>query len=125
MKKIYALFSCILIGAAINLCFTACDKDDNIVRQEVILEVDSEPGDYYIYGVPVGEPQPGMYIKAETGTSWKVISQQEITGFNYEQGYYYKLLVQISTKKTNELGQRPTYKLLKELEKEPSESRRK
>ena len=63
-------------------------------------------------------------IRKEWTNTWTTFSQSEISGFTYEEGYYYLLLVAVAEDQDYEElgGSSVTYSLLKVLEKTPSES---
>lgn len=122
MKKIITTICCTCV-LIMNICLTACGEDDNIINNEIILEVDAVGGDWYSL-TNSETPRPGMYVRKEGSDTWMIWPQSKITGFSYEEGYYYKLLVDVTEKIGDPTlgGSNVTYKLLRVQEKTPSES---
>lgn len=122
MKKIITTICCTFL-LIMNIFLAACGEDDNIIHNEIILEVDAIGGDWYSFTNPE-MPRPGMYVRKEGSDTWMIWPQSKITGFSYEEGYYYKLLVDVTEKIGDPTlgGSNVSYKLLKVQEKTPSES---
>ena len=122
LKYIYMFLLC--------LCFASCD-DDDITTTKIYVEVDAVAGDYYPIMLTGSTPpsQPGMYVRFEGENKWRVWSQHEISGFTYQEGFYYKLLVKktVDNKRKEELGVHHdvTHTLIRIIEETPSESVRK
>ena len=90
MKKI-KLFSNVLMIVA--LCsFASCDKDNEVKDkvEEITVCVSAETGIYNGWTVHGVE---GMMIRAADENEFHCVPFNEITGFTYERGYAYELLV--------------------------------
>ena len=120
MQKLY-----ILLIAILSLVFSisSCDEDDDIINLQLVVEIDSVPGEYF--DMATGESMPGMWVTEEGKNDWKLWSQTRISGFTYEEGYYTRLEI-IKKKSKNPSGvdgEAPSEcQLLKILEKKQSDS---
>lgn len=75
------------------LSFVACDSNDEVIdkTEQIILYVSAETGTYQ--NVPDNNYVEGMRIKEKGEFQWICVSFQEISGFTFENGYEYELLV--------------------------------
>ncbi|SEV81332.1 protein of unknown function [Prevotella aff. ruminicola Tc2-24] len=75
------------------LSFVACDSNDEVIdkTEQIILYVSAETGTYQ--NVPDNNYVEGMRIKEKGESQWICVSFQEISGFTFENGYEYELLV--------------------------------
>ncbi|MCD7927044.1 MAG: DUF4377 domain-containing protein [Bacteroides sp.] len=63
-------------------------------KQKVTMYVSAEPG-YYKWGeITQDMPQEGMKVRESESVDWEIVSFNKITGFEYEEGYEYELLVE-------------------------------
>ena len=92
-RAIYAIAFAMLAAFSLASCSSDDDVTDKV--EQVTLYVSAETGTYQ--NVPDNEFIEGMRIMEKGATYWKCVSFFEITGFTYERGYEYELLV----KKTN------------------------
>ena len=95
MKTMKLCRIALMLFASFSLA--SCSSDDDVTDkvEQVTLYVSAETGTYQ--NVPDNEFIEGMRIMEKGATYWKCVSFFEITGFTYERGYEYELLV----KKTN------------------------
>ena len=79
------------------LSFAACNSDDDVSDkiEQITLYVSAETGTYQ--NIPGNDFVEGMRIQEKGETQWKCVSYQEISGFTFESGYEYELLVKKTT----------------------------
>ena len=81
--------------AALSLASGSSDDDNEDKVEQVTLYVSAETGSYQ--NVPDNNYVEGMLIKETGAANWKCVSFMEITGFIYERGNEYELLVKKTT----------------------------
>ena len=81
--------------AAFSLASCSSDDDNEDKVEQVTLYVSAETGSYQ--NVPDNNYVEGMLIKEKDAANWKCVSFMEITGFTYERGNEYELLVKKTT----------------------------
>ena len=91
--KIWRLVFAML--AAFSLASCSSDDDDKDKVEQVTLYVSAETGTYQ--NVPDNNYVEGMLIKENGAANWECVSFMEITGFTYERGNEYELLVKKTT----------------------------
>ena len=77
--------------AAFSLASCSSDDDDKDIVEQVTIFVSAETGTYQ--NVPDNNYVEGMRIKEKGESQWICVSFQEISGFTFENGYEYELLV--------------------------------
>lgn len=123
IKHLINILSCLFV-LSMTVILSSCSKDDDEYDiKEIVMEIDSE-ADIYT-DIVDHTTVPGMWIKTEGYRSWYIYPQNLIEGFDFEEGYYCKLLVEQKTIKEELYGASPSYRLLKVMEKKASESVRK
>lgn len=98
MKKIEIWSIAIATLALFSLysCITSNDDEDKV--EEVMLYVSAETGIYYdLFDTERLHLIEGMQIKEKGATYWNCVPFFTITGFSYEKGYEYELLVKKTT----------------------------
>ena len=96
MKKLVFLLSVLLVVA---VTFVSCLSDDDEPKdriEQVTLYVSSETGTYSPFAFDVG-PREGMLIREKGHSDWICVGFDQITGFTYEKGNEYELLVKKTT----------------------------
>ena len=81
--------------AAFSLASFSSDDDNEDKVEQVTLYVSAETGTYQ--NVPDNNYVEGMLIKENGAANWECVSFMEITGFTYERGHEYELLVKRTT----------------------------
>ena len=81
--------------AAFSLASCSSDDDDKDIVEQVTIFVSAETGTYQ--NVPDNNYVEGMLIKEKDAANWECVSFMEITGFTYERGHEYELLVKRTT----------------------------
>ena len=81
--------------AAFSLASCSSDEDNEDKVEQVTLYVSAETGTYQ--NVPDNNSVEGMLIKEKGAANWTCVSFMEITGFTYERGNEYELLVKKTT----------------------------
>ena len=81
--------------AAFSLASCSSDDDNEDKVEQVTLYVSAETGTYQ--NVPDNNYVEGMLIKEKDAANWECVSFMEITGFTYERGHEYELLVKRTT----------------------------
>ncbi len=85
-----------LFVCTLSACVTNNDEEDKV--EEIMLYVSAETGIYYdLFDTERVHLIEGMQIKEKGGTHWKCVPYFTITGFSYEKGYDYELLVKKTT----------------------------
>ncbi|MBP5278641.1 MAG: DUF4377 domain-containing protein [Prevotella sp.] len=83
---VFSLFSCII------------NNDDEDKVEETMLYVSAETGTYFdLFDTERVHLMEGMQIKEKGDTRWKCVPFFTITGFSYEKGYEYELVVKKTT----------------------------
>ena len=77
--------------AAFSLASCSSDDDDKDIVEQVTIYVSAETGTYNV--VPDNMLVEGMLIRTEGESAFYCVSFQTITGFTYERGHEYELLV--------------------------------
>ena len=99
MKKIKLWRIAFAMLAAFSL--NSCSSDDDIKdkMEQVTVYVSAETGVYYDMWLDPERENPiaGMQIKEKGDTHWRCVSLYTITGFTYEHGHEYELLVKRTT----------------------------
>lgn len=115
----------LLLGVIATLLFGSClnDKEVHDWSETVEMEVSSQLGEYRIWGMePTDAPLSGIQVRETSESDWQVLPLTGIEGFDYEEGYAYRLKVE----KTH-LANPPAdasnirYKLLEVLSKQAAE----
>ena len=95
--KMMKLWRNILVMTAAMLSLASCSSDDDNVDkvEQVTVYVSAETGTY----TPLfsDEPVEGMLIQEKGSTRWSCVHFATITGFTYEKGNEYELLVKKTT----------------------------
>ena len=93
MKQSVSLHTLILI-LGLSMLLSSCSKDDKDKdwTETITLFVASNVVDYYPFEND-GTPTEGINIREESSNSWSAYSRYFIEGFEFEEGYEYKLSV--------------------------------
>ena len=84
--------------AAFSLASCSSDDDNEDKVEQVTLYVSAETGVYYdLFDAEREHPIEGMQIREEGNSVWRTVSLYTITGFTYEKGNEYELLVRKTT----------------------------
>ena len=84
--------------AAFSLASCSIDNDNEDKVEQVTVYVSAETGAYYDLFDAKGEyPMEGMQIQEKGETRWRCVSFLTITGFTYERGNEFELLVKKTT----------------------------
>ncbi len=81
--------------AAFSLASCSSDDDDKDIVEQVTIFVSAETGTYNV--VPSNTFAEGMMIREQGESAFYCVSFQTITGFTYERGHEYELLVKRTT----------------------------
>jgi len=81
--------------AAFSLASCSSDDDDKDIVEQVTIFVSAETGTYQ--NVPDNNYVEGMMIREQGESTSYCVSFQTITGFTYERGHEYELLVKRTT----------------------------
>ena len=92
-KKLWRIAFMML--AAFSLASCSSDDDDKDIVEQVIIYVSAETGTYN--NVPDNTYLEGMMMREQGENAFYCVSFQEITGFTYERGHEYELLVKRTT----------------------------
>ena len=99
--KTMNLWRNILVMTAAMLSLASCSSDDENKDkvEQVTVYVSAETGVYYDMWLDPERENPivGMQIQEKGDTRWKCVSLYTITGFTYEKGNEYELLVKKTT----------------------------
>ena len=95
MKTIKLWRIAFVMLAAFSLASCSSDDDNEDKVEQVTLYVSAETGTYQ--NVPDNNYVEGMLIKENGAANWECVSFMEITGFTYERGNEYELLVKKTT----------------------------
>lgn len=91
MKKVISILFAAILGLA------SCSKDsiyeDKV--EQVTIYVSAETG--LFYNVPNNTPEEGMMIRVDGEENYICVAFNTITGFTYERGHEYELLVKRTT----------------------------
>lgn len=119
MKAKY-LFGMLLLFLC-TLSFISCNDDERTDKVETIkMFVSANTSTYQPWGA--SEPIECMLVKEENQTKYKKLDFLGITGYEYEKGYEYKLLVEKTTLANPPAdGSNINYKLIEILFKEKKE----
>ena len=93
MKKI--IITALLAIVAIGLVSCSSDNDIEDKVEQVTVYVSAETG--LFYNVPNTTPEEGMRIRIEGEDHYICVAFNTITGFTYEKGNEYELLVKKTT----------------------------
>ena len=91
--KIWRIAFAMLATFSLASCGSDDDNEDKV--EQVTLYVSAETGTYQ--NVPDNNYVEGMLIKENGAANWTCVSFMEITGFIYECGNEYELLVKKTT----------------------------
>ena len=85
--------------AAFSLASCSSDDDNEDKVEQVTVYVSAETGVYYDMWLDPEKENPivGMQIKEKGVTLWRCVCLYTITGFTYERGHEYELLVKKTT----------------------------
>ena len=91
--KIWSLAFAMLAAFSLASCSSDNDNEDKV--EQVTVYVSAETGTY----TPLfsDEPVEGMLIQEKGNTRWSCVHFATITGFTYEKGKEYELLVKKTT----------------------------
>ena len=81
--------------AAFSLASCSSDDENKDIVDQVIIYVSAETGTYN--NVPDNTYLEGMMMREQGENAFYCVSFQEITGFTYERGHEYELLVKRTT----------------------------
>ena len=81
--------------AAFSLASCSSDDDNKDIVEQVTIFVSAETGTYNV--VPSNTFAEGMMIREQGESTSYCVSFQTITGFTYERGHEYELLVKRTT----------------------------
>ena len=95
--KIWRLAIAMLAAFSLASCSSDDDNEDKV--QQVTVYVSAEIGVYYDMWLDPEMENPiiGMQIREEGNSVWRTVSLYTITGFTYEKGNEYELLVKKTT----------------------------
>ena len=95
--KIWRLVFAMLAAFSLASCGSDDDYKDKV--EQVIVFVSAETGVYYDMWLDMERENPiiGMQIREEGSCVWRTVSLYTITGFTYEKGNEYELLVKKTT----------------------------
>ena len=87
-----------LLVSIIGLASCSSDSDNEDKVEQVTVYVSAETGTYYsLFDAEREHPIEGMQIQERGETRWKCVHFATITGFTYEKGNEYELLVKKTT----------------------------
>ena len=91
--KIWRIAFAMLTAFSLTSCSSDDDNEDKV--EEVTVYVSSETGIYYDMWLDPERENPivGMQIQEKSENRWRTVSLYTITGFTYEKGNEYELLV--------------------------------
>ena len=84
-----------MCAAVLSLFSCSSDDDDKDIVEQVTIFVSAETGTYNV--VPSNTFAEGMMIREQGESTFYCVSFQTITGFTYERGHEYELLVKRTT----------------------------
>ena len=95
--KLWRIAFMMLAAFSLTSCSSDDDNEDKV--EQVTLYVSAETGTYQNVpdNIPDNNYVEGMLIKEKDAANWKCVSFMEITGFTYERGNEYELLVKKTT----------------------------
>lgn len=100
-----------------SLIFVSCEKDSKDWSETAFLLVSAEKGKYYPFGSD--QELDGLNIRREGESVWSVIPLTGIEKFNYEEGFNYRLKVEIiHLKNPSQDDSSIKYKLIEIISKE-------
>ena len=106
---------------AIGLSIASCGKDDDIEDkvEQVHIYISAQTDFYYeLFDSSQQSPYEGMQIREEGQAQWRCVNFNYISGFIFEKGYEYKLLVRKTTISNPPLdGDVYSFELIEVLEK--------
>ena len=85
----------VMTAAMLSLVSCSSDDDDKDIVEQVTIFVSAETGTYQ--NVPDNNYVEGMMIREQGESTSYCVSFQTITGFTYERGHEYELLVKRTT----------------------------
>ena len=99
MKKMKTWRLAFAMLAAFSLASCSSNDDNEDKVEQVMVYVSAETGVYYDLWLDPERENPivGMQIKEKGDTLWRCVSLYTITGFTYERGHEYELLVKRTT----------------------------
>ncbi len=99
MKKMKTWRLAFAMLAAFSLASCSSNDDNEDKVEQVMVYVSAETGVYYDLWLDPERENPivGMQIKEKGDTLWRCVSLYSITGFTYERGHEYELLVKRTT----------------------------
>ena len=87
-----------LLTTMFGLVSCSSDNDTADKVEQVTVYVSAETGIYYdLFDAERQHPIEGMKIQEKGTTRWECVHFATITGFTYEKGYEYELLVKKTT----------------------------
>ena len=91
--KIWRIAFAMLAAFSLASCSSADDSEDKV--EQVTVYVSAETGVYYDMWLDPERENPivGMQIQEKGDNRWRTVSLYTITGFTYEKGNEYELLV--------------------------------
>ena len=94
--KIWRIMFMMLAAFSLASCSSDNDNEDKV--EQVTVYVSAETGFYYdLFDAEREHPIEGMQIREEGNSVWRTVSLYTITGFTYEKGNEYELLVRKTT----------------------------
>ena len=98
MKGILKAIGCCLLILLATTCIASCTGSDDDSKQDkvVSVKIEIQPEACAVYGLFDDQrtsPLPGMTMKEEGWSQWENHEQTTISGFTFEEGYCYQLLV--------------------------------
>ena len=94
--KIWRIMFMMLAAFSLASCSSDDDNEDKV--EQVTVYVSAETGVYYdLFDAEREHPIEGMQIREEGNSVWRTVSLYTITGFTYEKGNEYELLVRKTT----------------------------
>jgi len=95
--KIWRIALAMLAAFSLASCSSDDDNEDKV--EQVMVYVSAETGVYYDMWLDPERENPiiGMQIREEGNSVWRTVSLYTITGFTYEKGNEYELLVKKTT----------------------------
>ena len=96
--KIYAIALAMIAAFSLTSCSSNSDNDNGDKVEQVTVYVSAETGTYYdLFDSEREHPMEGMQIQEIGETRWRSVHFLTITGFTYERGNEYELLVKKTT----------------------------
>ena len=94
MNKQTIITALLALFAIFGLASCSCDENSEDKVEQVTIYVSAETGTYYdLFDAEREHPIEGMQIQEKGETRWRCVHFTTITGFTYEKGNEYELMV--------------------------------